>query len=104
MLIGYSHIFWFFGEISVSLGACGINSEGIPKVWINSDFSSNQPLNPTIKEELKCVHEIMKAVKTISNTSFDDFYHYYIRNASKNKCGFKYSLELIKSYFSFTPG
>ena len=55
-----------------------------------------------IKDEAMAVLEIIKGIKKISEKKFEDFYFYYLRNASVNQCGFKYTLELIKSYVSCT--
>lgn len=67
-------------------------------MWINSDLNSNIPEGEIIKEETKCVLELINAVKIISDKKFEDFFQYYIRNARKNKCGFKFTLGLLKSY------
>lgn len=44
----------------------------------------------------------MQGVKKISAPQFSDFYSYYLRNAGKNICDFKYTYSLLRSYCECT--
>lgn len=61
--------------------------------------NNNYNVGLPISDETIITRDIIESIhKICNNKSFDDFYSYYKRTSLKNKCDFKYTLSLIKSY------
>ena len=72
MLDGYEAIFRRVGVCSVSLDKCGLNKDGILKVWINSQFERNDVSGEVLTSERNIIEKILRVVEIMSNQKLDN--------------------------------
>ena len=66
MIDGYEAIFRKIGVCSVCLDKCGLNKEGVMKVWINNQFERNDVSGEILTNERNILEKILRIVDMIT--------------------------------------